>query len=1155
MPTNYSNRILIICIALLISVYAIIPHPSRLFDKSLTPIQRTNMRPGIDMVGGVSLVYSIQAPTGPSDPDLANHVMEALKKRVDPNGLRNLVWRPQGNTRLEIQMPSSPEAEQAPKIKEAYQKVQQQLEATNIRSADVLDAVEHLTGEARQKRLAELASDSKTRADLFAQLVDTFDKKKLLTANTEHLSPLDLGIKLQPLAVQYDALKAQIEETNLSSAEYQSILEEANSNAQDKQKEGAQKLDDLDKKYADFPARQKAMSAVRDQFKQYDAIKLAVTGAADLKRLLQGSGVLEFHILADRITASDADLQAMFNRLKPGDKGPLPQPGDSIRWMETDKREEFDRPNEPQATHEWNGKYYMPVLVTAEASLNKATNDKWGLEHAMAEPQPDGTRAVAFSFNTVGGPLFGNLTTTWHDKAAGTGNPNNKARLAIVLDNKIISAPSINTPITGGQGVITGGQNGFSEADLEYLITTLNAGSLPAQLSAEPISEEQIGPTLGADNLYKGLIACAFGLVVVGVFLISYYYLAGVVAFFAVLMNVLLILGVMAALNATFTLPSIAGIVLTIGTAVDANVLIFERLREEQHKGLPLRMALRNSYAQAQSAIIDSNMTSAITSICLYIFGSEEVKGFGLTLLIGIIASLFTALYVTKTVFGLMIDKGGLRDLRSLPITLPKLDKALKPDWDWMGKAWIFYTFSIIAITIGLALFFTKVHQGRMMDIEFSSGTSLQAELKEPMEQEDVRKLIDAASRRDPIALPSPSVVAVGTNDAAQFKKHYEIVSPNDNRQQVKAAVLAALEGHLQIQLRSTFDQVDQDYAAAYEKSVLPITDGSFAVDGFKPTAAAGHIGGVAVVLRNISPPLTIDQIRQRLDNERVSSSSSELASISYDVQAPGDSTKPTNLAVVVGWNPSYSFSADEQKWAENLSQPLWKLVQDSLNRPPSFEKETNFDPQVAGQMTRDALAALSFSIIAIMVYIWVRFGNLKYGTATVVALLHDTIFTLAALGFAHYIADYFPTNFLQVEPFRINLTVVAGILTIMGYSMIDTIVVFDRIRENRGKYGHLDRTVINNAINQTLSRTLLTAGTTIITVSFMYFLGGAGIHGFTFVLLVGILVGTYSSVAIAAPMLLWGSEKEMAPRAPLGRTPARQIGRPPVTQLGRTAG
>ncbi|MDP9175585.1 MAG: protein translocase subunit SecD [Planctomycetota bacterium] len=1144
MPTKYTNRVLWSALALLISIWLIVPRPSRLFDHSLTPIQRTNLRPGIDMVGGVSLVYSIQAPAGSQIPDLANQVMEALKKRVDPNGLRNLVWRPQGNTRLEIQMPSSPEAEQAPKIKAAYSQAQQAVEATNIRTDEVLNAVEHLTGEARQKRLTDLAMDSKTRADLFAKLVDTFDQKQQLAANPEHL-PLDvLAPRLQPLTVKYEYLKAQIDDTNLSAAEYDSILQEASSATEEQQKVGAQKLADLERKFADFPSRVKAMKEMDSGYKEYDKIKNDVSGAADLKHLLQGSGVLEFHILADSVTADPSLLQTMDARLAPGGKGPIPQPGDAIRWMEVDKIEEFDRPGAPPESHEWNGKHYMPVLVTQEASMTKASNQKWGLEHAYPDSQPNGTRAVGFNFNPAGASLFGDLTQHWYDKARSTGNPNAKSRLAIVLDNKIISAPSINTPITGGSGVIEGGQNGFSEQDLGYLITTMNAGSLPAQLSSEPISEQQVGPTLGADNLYRGLVACGFGLVVVAVFLVAYYYIAGIVAFFAVLMTVILILGTMAALNATFTLPSIAGIVLCVGTAVDANVLIFERLREEHyHKGLPLRMALRNSYAQASSAIIDSNMTSAITSLCLYMFGSEEVKGFGLTLLIGIVASLFTALYVTKTIFGIMIDRFGLRELRSLPVTFPKLDKALKPDWDWMGKAWIFYTFSIILIVTGLVLFTIKLRDGRMMDIEFASGTSLQFQLTQPMAQEDVRKLIDMASEKDPTALPSPSVVAVGTDEL-----HYEVVSPNIDRQQVKDAVLNAMKGHLQIQLPTTYDRVDQDFTTALAaKTVLPIADASFNVDGFKPPAASGHIGGAALVLHNISPKLSAEQIRQRLDNERLSSSSTELTSIDFTVEAPGDASKLTDTAVVVAWNPSVSYLADESKWAEGLAQPIWKLAQDSLNRPPSFEKETNFDPQVAGQMQRDALAALAFSVIAIMVYIWVRFGNLRYGTATVVALLHDTIFTLAAMGFAHYIADYWHHNFLQVEPFRINLTVVAGILTIMGYSMIDTIVVFDRIRENRGKYGHLNREVINNAINQTLSRTLLTAGITIITVSFMYFLGGAGIHGFTFVLLIGILVGTYSSVAIAAPMLLWGVEKESVSQPPLGRSAVSQYRRAAV--------
>ena len=217
----------------------------------------------------------------------------------------------------------------------------------------------------------------------------------------------------------------------------------------------------------------------------------------------------------------------------------------------------------------------------------------------------------------------------------------------------------------------------------------------------------------------------------------------------------------------------------------------------------------------------------------------------------------------------------------------------------------------------------------------------------------------------------------------------------------------------------------------------------------------------------------------------------------------------------------------------------MWRLVNEAVNREAQLQKVSNFDAQVAGETQRDALVALVLSLIVIMAYIWVRFGNLKYGTATVVALLHDTLFVIAAIGMAHYIADTGFGRTLLIDPFRINLTMVAAILTVMGYSMNDTVVVFDRVRENRGKYGAVSRRIINDSINQTLSRTLLTGGTTIITIFVMYIVGGPGIHGFTFALLVGILVGTYSSIAIASPLLLIGAEQEResaSPTLPAGK-------------------
>jgi len=194
---------------------------------------------------------------------------------------------------------------------------------------------------------------------------------------------------------------------------------------------------------------------------------------------------------------------------------------------------------------------------------------------------------------------------------------------------------------------------------------------------------------------------------------------------------------------------------------------------------------------------------------------------------------------------------------------------------------------------------------------------------------------------------------------------------------------------------------------------------------------------------------------------------------------------------------------------------------------------------------------ALTISIVLVMVYIWLRFGNFKYGSATVVAMIHDVIIVIGAIGISHYLGvTWFGRHGLLVEPFRMNLTLVAAVLTVMGYSMVDTIVVFDRIRENRGKFGYISRQVINDSINQTLSRTLLTGGITIVMVFVMYVFGGPGIHGFTYALLVGILVGTYSSIAIAAPILLIGKDVRRTPKTPPPSDQGKQERKQPAKQL-----
>ena len=352
------------------------------------------------------------------------------------------------------------------------------------------------------------------------------------------------------------------------------------------------------------------------------------------------------------------------------------------------------------------------------------------------------------------------------------------------------------------------------------------------------------------------------------------------------------------------------------------------------------------------------------------------------------------------------------------------------------------------------------------------------------------------------------------------------------------------MAGKLNLQQPSKFDYVDQTYSQAMDKAIFPITMQTHTIEGFAPESMRTHIGGVAIVLKNLSTKLSSDEIRSRLEHERLQPHAGAANNSQY-LQMDVETTPDQSSAIVLTSDPANQYDANDpakiEQWTQELVKPTWNMVRDAINSPPKLQKVSNFDAQVAGEMQQDALMALGLSVVVIMGYIWLRFGNLKYGTATVVAMLHDTLLVIGFIGLSHFIGKTsFGANFLLIEPFRVNLTLVAAVLTVMSYSMVDTIVVFDRIRENRGKFGHLDPQIINDSVNQTLSRTLLTAGTTVMTLFVMYFFGGAGIHGFTFVMLVGILVGTYSSIAIAAPILLIGEKK--AREAKSGRIGHRQL-------------
>jgi hypothetical protein len=495
MPSIWNGRVRVILASLLVGLALALVWPSsRVFLlKRLGAAQ-----PGIDQVGGVRLIYEIEAPPGQSTTGLSGRVMAALQRRVDPRGMmRNILWRPVSDTRLEIDIALPPEARGLPKIRMAFIHTQEALDATNISRYAVVDAVEHLTATARQQRLSELAMGSKTRASLLAQASDAFDHIQALKANPDNLPPEALAIKLQPLIAAYELIEAQIEGTNLPAVSLEAMLDQAGSDSRDQKQAGQAWLDDLNKESADFPLRLKAMDEFERRYQEYEALRLKVTDVAELKRMLQGSGVLGFYVLADSLTVPDeSQLKAIYARLAPSGKGPMPQPGDTMRWMEVCRVEEFDRPGQSPQTHEWNGKHYMPVLVTPQASMTMASGN-WGLETAYPTADSNSGRAIVFQFDAAGKRMFGDLTSYWYEFAQRRGGQYQDARvrLAIVLDDKVISAPVLNSPIKGGSGVIAaGGGAGFSAADADYLINTLNAGSLPAPLSKDPISEECIEP-------------------------------------------------------------------------------------------------------------------------------------------------------------------------------------------------------------------------------------------------------------------------------------------------------------------------------------------------------------------------------------------------------------------------------------------------------------------------------------------------------------------------------------------------------------------------------------------------------------------------------------------------------------------------------------
>lgn len=1218
------------------------------------------LKPGIDLAGGTRLVYDVIIPDRSANKgDVIEETIAILADRVDPGGVRNLIWKEVAGNRIEVQMASAPT-----KVREARQALsdaERQLQAGNLTQGD-LDKALRADGTEALENLAKgnegLLADLKQLKDRFENrnaLKEKYDNAAaawnaiprderddnqdvfdaFVAAEEAYFAAADLFRQLETevlAANRFDLVQFEF----LRAIPTKTLSEKAIADG-----EITPRQEQLNKLLEQYPNRADEIEAAYDALLAYEEVKGPLDGPEDLIALLQGSGVLEFRVAAD---PTDQTATPFLNQLD--EQGPRARPDAAFRWFEIEDIEQYvDEPADLERLEQWllqslsvdpieqnrarsateaffgnpqgrnviarpyAGRLY--VLLHNENNLAMTRDQEWVVTGVNSAPGELGRPVVNFSLDGKGNALMGKMT------GANINRP-----MAVLIDDKVLTTPVIRARLAGGVQI----SGDFSQAEINYLRDTMRAGSLEGQLSENPVSQQTIGPGLGADNVAAGFRAAITSLVLVAIFMAIYYFFAGMVANFALAANMVLILGILAMTQATFTLPGIAGLVLTIGMAVDANVLIFERIREElMDRKVSIEIAARQGYGKALSTILDANITTLITCLILGYTATSDVKGFAVVLGIGILATLFTALFCTKVFIDLYIRYRKPKTLEMLPTLFPSMHRLLHPNVNWIGKAKYLVPFSAILLVAGLTEAIA-VRGVDMLDIEFRSGTAVGFDLKPDGENVDqfgdpelmtlnigearerieevallaidVQTAIEAGQTYTPatpkaeeilvavrasydrhasqmaeydrlkgtgrVETPDPmadfslltqvQVISTGQNDDPEIASGFNVATLITDSQVVADLLKIAFDDVLETVRTVEFE--GQDVSARDAKGIVePMKSGilSEAFDGLPGEAADVNLpdfaGGVAMYVKDMTPALSTQEITERLERMRRQPPHDELGSRAFTVvgvdRAGGfdDANNALYKSVVIaahdGGQTDYSTPEGEEFFgdANGLADTEWKLVKDALQRDSSFSNVTVFNSQVSGTMQQQAIVAIFLSLLAVVIYIWIRFGSVRYGLAAIAALVHDVavalgVIALAGLAYNKLGPDSPIVQFLMLDPFKINLAMIAAFLTIIGYSLNDTIVVFDRIRENRGRLSRATPQIINDSINQTVSRTVLTSGTTLLAVGTLYVLGGDGIHGFAFAMLLGVLVGTYSSIAIASPILLFGT-KGQGPTSP----------------------
>jgi len=743
---------------------------------------------------------------------------------------------------------------------------------------------------------------------------------------------------------------------------------------------------------------------------------------------------------------------------------------------------------------------------------------------------------VQFTWDTTGANLFHDVTS--RNVPTGPKGSEFYRLLAIILDGEIVSAPQINSAIRDS-GRITGN---FTEREVNNLVSVLNSGSLPATLKPEPVSENTMGATLGETTVKSGTKAVILAFVAILAFMLIYYRFAGLVACIALLANLLLTVAFMVLVNATFTLPGLAGLVLMLGMAVDANVLIYERLREERDRGAGLALAIRNGYDRAFPTIIDTHLTSIFTAIVLYVVGNDQLKGFGISLTAGLIISLFTSLYMTRLLFDLWLSRNWLHKLSMFRLLS-------RPNIDFMAIRYYWFTATILLTVLGASIFIARLPQG--LNIDFNGGTAYGGQLAQPVDfktlreyfsEENQKRKLDVGDVREnatgysydidyhnpdetrTIHLPNRPEGATQEARVEDVKKRARELPDIAVEQIFPSEIVGNESPYFTVRTSEKAPELVQAsivrlMQAGDGKSYLKTTLLKFDIEG--KTVKFAFLNKADRTQAYASPGI----VKMLLERE---CQKSELPE-NFTVTAEGE--QDPNISgqydrVVVSWG-------DETIPQDKLRKTLEALSREFEARPIPDRLET-FDKQLALETQTRAMYAILASWGAILLYLWFRFGNWTFGMAAVICLIHDLFFTLGIIAFCHFLHGTKIAELLLIQDFKIDLPTVAALLTLVGYSVSDTIVVFDRIREVRGKNPELTPQMINDSVNQTLSRTLLTAFATWLVVFVLYGWGGEGVHLFAFVMVVGVIVGTYSSIYIASPLLLiFGEGKKQAGTRP----------------------